>query len=282
MQAGADQTFQVTCNADGSISQLPQACALTTYQVTGRITNALHPTQGVPSATLVVAGQTVTSNNQGYYSVALPAGQHSYTLNAHGFITISEASMTVTADQTFTISMSPALSADAWRAVLTWDERPRDLDSHLQFYGEANACPEMYYGRPTASCAGVSAQLDVDDTSSWGPETTTLSGVNSCGCTWWDQTFGGCRGQGICRWVYKVKNYSGYYNHQQGWEDSRARVVLYNGDHMVREFEVNANHGHTTTDGVGHYPYDGADYMWSVFAIDSAGNVQECSNANCD
>jgi hypothetical protein len=283
MEAGADQTLQVTCTADGSISELPQACVLTTYQVTGRITNAIsRASQGVASAIMEIAGQTVTTDASGHYSVTLPAGDHSYSLNAHGFITISSASMTVTADQTFTISMSPELSADSWRAVLTWDEHPRDLDSHLQFYGEANACPEMYYGRPSASCAGVLATLDVDDVSSWGPETTTLSGVNSCGCTWWDQTFGGCRGQGVCRWVYKVKNYSGYYNYEQGWVESRARVVLYNGDHMVREFEVNANHGHTTTDGIGHWPYDGSDYMWSVFAIDGSGNVQECSNANCD
>merc|ERR1719352_173818 len=109
--------------------------------------------------------------------------------------------MTISASTNFDINMSPELAADAWRIVLTWDQNPRDLDSHLQFVGRN--CAEMYYGRRTASCDGVVAQLDVDDTSSWGPETTTLSNVNR-----WAGTSN--------RLVYKVKNYSGYYDRNHG------------------------------------------------------------------
>jgi len=257
--------FTVTCGADGQVSPLPDPCQLNSYTVSGRIRNAIHPTNGVGSATLVIAGQTITTNSQGYYSVTLPAGQHSYSLNAHGFITISSGSLTVTADANFDINMSPELAADSWRIVLSWDQNPRDLDSHLLFYGEANRCPEMYYARRSASCDGVGAQLDVDDTSSWGPETTTLTNVNSCNPS-----------QRTCKWVYKVKNYSGRYDSQHGWQHSQARVVLYNGDHMVREFEVNSNHGYTTGNGIGRQDY------WSVLSVDGHGNVQECSNANCD
>jgi len=256
--------FEITCGANGQVSALPDPCQPSSYTISGRIRNAVHPTSGVASATLVIAGQTITSDSSGHYSVNLAQGTHTYSLNAHGFITIESGSLTVNAAGTFDITMSPLLAADSWRIVLSWDQNPRDLDSHLLFYGEEYMCPEMYYGRRSASCAGVTAALDVDDTSSWGPETTTLSNVNSCG--WLRQ----------CKWVYKVKNYSGYYDRTHGWQHSQAKVMLYNGDHLVREFEVNSNHGHRVGDGIGSPDY------WSVLSIDRHGNVEECSNANCD
>lgn len=270
MQAGADGRFQCTCNANGQISQLPAACVAEQFVITGRVRDATRPTQGVPSATLVIAGQTITTDAGGHYSVTLPAGQHSYSLNAHNYITIPSGRMTVTAAGTFDISMSSSLAADEWRLVLTWDQNPRDLDSHLQFFGEESRCPEMYYGRRSASCDGVRASLDVDDVSSWGPETTTLSGVNSCSGPWWNPS------SATCKWVYKVKNYSGYYDRNHGWQHSQATVTVYNGDSLVRELEVNANHGHRQDDGVGSPSY------WSVVSIDAHGNLQECTNHNCD
>lgn len=263
-QAAADERFQVTCNSNGQASPLPGACQIMSHTISGRIRNAIQPTAGVGSATLAINGQTITANGQGFYSVSLPAGVYSYSLNAHGFITIPSGSLTVTTTGTFDINMSPQLASDSWRIVLSWEEHPRDLDSHLVFLGQENSCPEMYYGRPQASCSGVTATLDVDDTSSFGPETTTLTNTDT-----WRCAFG-------CKWVYKVKNYSGYYDYTNGWQHSDAKVMLYNGDHLVREFAVNSDHGYTQGDGVG------APVYWSVLSIDSSGNVEECSNANCD
>jgi len=271
MQTGADGRFQCTCNSDGQISQLPSACVVEEFVITGRVRNAIRPTQGVASATLVVAGQTITTNGNGHYSVTLPVGTYSYSINAHGFITIPTGTITVTAAGTFDISMSPSLAADSWRLVLTWDQNPRDLDSHLQFYGEESRCPEMYYGRRSANCDNVNAALDVDDVSSWGPETTTLTGVNSCGGNWWTPWI-----TPRCQWVYKVKNYSGYYDRNHGWQHSQAKVQLYNGDHMVREFEVNSGHGHTQDSGQGSPSY------WSVVRINGDGTYHECTTHNCD
>ena len=67
------------------------------------------------------------------------------------------------------------LDADQIRIVLTWGESPRDLDSHMT--------GELYDGtlfqtsfRSKRSHRGDSYyELDVDDTSSFGPETTTIS-----------------------------------------------------------------------------------------------------------
>jgi hypothetical protein len=73
-----------------------------------------------------------------------------------------------------------------------------------------------------------------------------------------------------------VKNYSGYYDRNHGWQHSQATVTVYNGDRLVRELEVNGNHGHRQDDGVGSPSY------WSVVSIDAHGNLQECTNHNCD
>ena len=72
-------------------------------------------------------------------------------------------------------TVTPVLDADQIRIVLTWGESPRDLDSHMT--------GELYDGtlfqtsfRSKRSHRGDSYyELDVDDTSSFGPETTTIS-----------------------------------------------------------------------------------------------------------
>jgi uncharacterized protein YfaP (DUF2135 family) len=270
---GNGQTnFNVQCNANGAITLVGGAalptCRASAHTITGRIVDSQAPTQGIPHATLAVAGQTITTDASGHYSVSLAQGTHTYQVSANGFITNPAGSLIVNSAGSHTISMSRQLAADSWRIVLTWDQNPRDLDSHLQFYN--NRCPEMYYGRRTASCDGVTASLDVDDTSSWGPETTTLTNVAQCSGPWYSPS------SAPCKWVYKVKNYSGHYDRNHGWQHSQAVVTLYNGNTMVREFEVNSNHGSKPGTGIGSPEY------WSVLSIDGHGNVAECSNANCD
>ena len=71
--------FEIECSADGVITysgstDLPRCRPqVVSYTVSGRIRNAVHPTQGVSSATLVIDGQTITVNAQGYYTITLPA-----------------------------------------------------------------------------------------------------------------------------------------------------------------------------------------------------------------
>ena len=188
------------------------------------------------------------------------------SLSADGFITYA-GSVTISADLTnYELHMSPVLSNDEWRIILTWGESPRDLDSHLIFYNEYQWwCPEMYYGNDRASCGGVSASLNVDDTSSFGPEVTTLSNVNGC-------SLAQCE-----KWVYKVRNYSGNYDTHNGWAESQAVVTLYNGDHLAGTYRV-GEHGYTTDDGRAY----GAAKDWTLLSIDSNGQVALCTNSECD
>lgn len=65
-----------------------------------------------------------------------------------------------------TYAISPVMeNLDGLRVVLTWGQTPDDLDSHMIFPGN-----NIYFENKT----GTDAELDVDDTDSYGPETITL------------------------------------------------------------------------------------------------------------
>ncbi|MBA4382487.1 MAG: hypothetical protein C0406_07975, partial [Sideroxydans sp.] len=57
---------------------------------------------------------------------------------------------------------------DGMRIVLNWGELPSDLDSHLIFPSN-----HIYFNSKTGSTSS-DAKLDVDDTTSYGPETITI------------------------------------------------------------------------------------------------------------
>jgi hypothetical protein len=72
-----------------------------------------------------------------------------------------------------------ALAANEVRITLNWGENPRDLDSHLTgptsaSNGDASDTTNRFHVYYSNTVADVAA-LDVDDTSSYGPETITIS-----------------------------------------------------------------------------------------------------------
>lgn len=71
-------------------------------------------------------------------------------------------------------SVTNGLRADQIRIVLHWGATPSDLDSHLVGLG-LNGKFHTFYRSKTYSSGGTKyADLDRDDTSSYGPETTTI------------------------------------------------------------------------------------------------------------
>ncbi len=72
---------------------------------------------------------------------------------------------------------TPALNEDEIRIVLTWDDDPNDLDSHL-FTPSSSGLEEDYhicYYNMSDTYGNTS--LDVDDTNGYGPETTTINHI---------------------------------------------------------------------------------------------------------
>jgi len=311
MAGVAASQVELTCNPDGDISDLPEPCELETFQLSGRIISAVDITVALTGVQMLVGDISTTSSSSGHYRINLPAGQHALTLSVDGYITY-EGTVTMVSQDTgsYDFHMSPLLGPDSFRIVLTWGDIPTDLDSHLQF-GDNVVCPEVYYpeSRQVIECGGVTGRLDVDNVVGLGPETVTLSNLNSCseslGFAWNPFAQSRCE-----KWTYRVKNYAANYANLQpggynpitfaearnnGWAESEAVVTLYNGDHIVATYRVSdvsiGGHGFTTDDGRG--VEDDPDTtqcelclnnnrFWNVFSIDSNGQVSTCTNVNCD
>lgn len=232
----------------GATSCSAEQCCVGANRIQARITDATNMLAISNAEVVIRQGELLirrTTNNNGEFDAeGVPQGVITLSVSKEGFIG-AEKTITVVGSisgAVADISMSPVLPRDGWRAVLTWGRTPVDLDSHTYF----DACHVSYSNRH-ATCSGVSANLDVDQTHGYGPETTTLAHVNSR------------------KIVFKVHNYSG----SPGWSGSDAVVRLYNGEREVGTYHVNS---HGIQNGVN----------WSVFQIDgSTGHVTVCSTAAC-
>ncbi|MDE4907685.1 PKD domain-containing protein [Methanogenium marinum] len=71
--------------------------------------------------------------------------------------------------------LMPAGKDYEFTAVLTWGENPSDLDSWLLTPEIDGSAYKVYYGNKGSLTEVPYAQLDVDDTSSFGPETMTIN-----------------------------------------------------------------------------------------------------------
>ncbi len=150
----------------------------------GSITDALNGTgiaavslsfrEGMNTTTGDIIGSVITDASGSYEITTLSAG--SYTAEATvegyqtGYFTVVVVGGISREQQNATLT--PLLSVDNVRIVLTWDENPRDLDSHLTGpIPESDSRFHVYYGNSNTQYSN----LDVDDTSSFGPETITIT-----------------------------------------------------------------------------------------------------------
>ena len=135
-----------------------------------------------------------------------------------------------------TYAISPVMeSLDGMRVVLSWGATPSDLDSHIVY-------PENHIFFQKKQ--GLDADLDVDDTDSYGPETITLQKKH------FGETY-----------VYAVHDYSnGSDPSATALSASQAKVFVYIGQSLVRTYYV-------PTNKVGN--------LWTVFRISGSGEFQD-------
>lgn len=107
----------------------------------------------------------------------LPCGNYTLTAAKAGYSATSYNIVVYlgTTDENPEINetMSPGMSGDSYRIVLTWGLDPWDLDSHLVADTDVGQRIHVYYGDKEPE--PLYANLDVDDTDSEGPETITIT-----------------------------------------------------------------------------------------------------------
>ena len=131
---------------------------------------------------LMLSEAAVKPDANGNLTLTAPdSGRYELTVSKDGFIT---AGFDITVEDgqtelTKTLQISPEMRSGEIRLVLTWDENPRDIDSHLvgTSSGGRNVNVMWQNKRSYDENGNVIAELDVDDTTSFGPETTTIHDV---------------------------------------------------------------------------------------------------------
>jgi hypothetical protein len=191
----------------------------------------------ISGASLALDSQSGSTNASGVYTFSgLGATTFTLTTSKSGYITNTQ-SVTLSAGENkeITVALSPELAAGEVRIVLTWGQSPSDLDSHLTGPGSTGSRFHLYYSNKNPSGAG--ANLDVDDTSSYGPETVTIS-----------QRYAGT-------YKYYVHDYSNKSSTtSSAMSQSGAKVEVYSGGSLVATYTVPSRAG----------------TLWYVFSMDGS------------
>ncbi len=196
---------------------------------------------GINTTTGAIVTSTTTGIAGAYRIQDLAAGNYTAEVRGGGYLTTHFGVICIggqeTAHQDATIT--PILPPGQTRIVLTWGAWPYDLDSHTTGPLPDGGRFHMYY--PYAQANGGSpwpgyVQLDLDDVTSYGPETTTLLQQLP----------------GVYRFM--VHDYTNRYSGSStALSSSGALVRVYREEGLVHSFPVPTGQGGT---------------LWTVFEMD--------------
>ena len=188
------------------------------------------------------------------YELSLNHGNYTLEIIKENYIT-NHINIAVVLDETktYNVTLSPensSIDTDNLRIVLTWGEYPWDLDSHL--YGkdkltDSSVFHTCYWAKNYYEGSTAIAKLDVDDTTSYGPETTTIYELND-----------------DMKYSYYVHDFTnGYSSSSTAMAASGAKVQVYAGNVCYFTFNV---------------PNEGGTW-WHVFDYDPATDALTPVNA---
>jgi len=113
--------------------------------------------------------------------------------------------------------LSPSLNIDQFRVVLSWDQRPEDLDAHFM---KSNSYHISY--RNTRVLNDGTGQLDRDDMDGYGPETITVDQLDA-----------------NAEYTFFVYNYSSKVNPSAPpISSSKATVWVYGNNKLLNVFYI--------------------------------------------
>jgi hypothetical protein len=252
--------FTMRCTSQGTFTNTDLKCELPKFKVEGEATDAQSARIKLKKARVqFTVGEKIVADvdtdASGRYIAYLPQGDVKLTASKSGYIN-QEKEMSITSSirrgQGADVAMSKVLPADAWRAVVSWEGRSRDIDSHTYFgAGESKHTywPSRYRSIKAPKTGGIEVDLDRDDVNGFGPETTTFKNV------------GHCKEKGNCLIKFKIKNYS---RRDKPLGDSSVKIVLYNGNSVHSKYEIPPEVGEAKP-----------SYMHPIFTIDATEGATE-------
>lgn len=175
--------------------------------------------------------QTSTDRN-GNYSLTLPIGNYTILEEGDGYVA-SLFNVVVQESETYReAAINPVSDEDIFRVVLTWGLNPSDLDSHMTGTLSDGGTFHVYFDHKNVVRGNVNiCNLDVDDTTSYGPETTTL------------------RASGDRPYYFFVHKYAG----SGTVAASGAQLRIYRGSELLQTMNVPSG--------------GGGGIIWNAFAI---------------
>merc|ERR1719387_2799587 len=255
-QAGGDDTFTMSCQANDMFSNTNEVCERPLFTVRGLATDAQSASMRLQDCRVVFIQDGVTmatayTDRSGRYTARVPQGLVTIHATKDGYIQ-QELELQVESMEWFgqggDLALSRVLPPGSWRVVVTWGAHSRDLDSHT-YFGNGGYTHVYWPGsRRSASAAGtggIRVTLDRDDVNGFGPETTTFSNV------------GHCTQPGKCLIKFKVKNYS---RRDGNLGDSQCQITVYRGNEVAGTYTIP--------------PSVGSAIWYSVFTLDATSGAQ--------
>ncbi|MFC2137859.1 MXAN_6640 family putative metalloprotease [Bacteroidota bacterium] len=180
--------------------------------ITGTVTDA---TNGDPitGATVNAGGVTATTDGSGDFRLEVDSAAQ-IIVTATGFNNYENTISVSSSDSIgLNIPLSPTISGDQIRLVLTWGSVPADIDSYLKTPEIEGTEYTIYYSSKGDTNSAPYAILDLDDQNGYGPETVTIQQLQ-------DGTYG-----------YYVRNYSGTDSLSKPGE---IQVNIYNNSGLIQ------------------------------------------------
>jgi hypothetical protein len=202
----------------------------------------------------VVTQGTTTGTS---YSIELAPGNYSIEFSKGDYINVVvNVVIRSDAETNRNVAINPIsdieIDGDGFRVVLTWGEHPRDLDSHLYLRDlDGNAVfHTSYYNMYYRVDGEIVGNLDLDDVSSYGPETSTVYSLAEEGT-----------------YSFYVHDYTNRNSQSStALANSGAQVKLYSGEALLATFTIPQNREGT---------------LWHVFDYDIETDeftiVNECT-----
>ncbi len=192
----------------------------------------------------------IKTNSSGNFQLSCKAGAYTIEISKDGYVrtyynVVSSPTDFMSESSQTDIVLTPVLPNNEYRIVLTWGSHPYDLDSHLSYYIGEKRKFHVYFSNKSGMYEGSKiAQLDLDDTTSYGPETITLN-INK------DLL------KGNKKFVYSVHDYSnGSNTNSKNLSLSNATIHIYSGNKLIKKYDV---------------PKNKVGTFWHVFDITSNG-----------